>query len=312
MNDGRGLEVLVVSADGGIRETACAELEDAGFRAATCADSGAMLTAIYASPPQCLVLDASRDGAALEESVRRLKADNVYGHLPVLLILAREETATESDWEALPADDYLMESWTPGEVVSRVRLALARARRDIDANPLTGLPGNQAIMREAGYRLGSGRSFALAYLDLDNFKPYNDKYGFSRGDEVLRMTARVLVNAVTALDSSDTHVGHVGGDDFIFLTPPECLVEVCDEVTRNFDSIVPSFYDEEDRQAGVIRSTDRRGGAKTFPLMTVTIVALDTGTARIKHLAAASTRLAELKRYAKRSQKSNYVLDRRK
>jgi len=305
-------KILALSSDATELARVCATLEQGAYRVAAVSGPDSMMEAVYADPPQCLVIDA--DGADIQSNalIHQLKTDNVYGHIPVILLLAADDLERGIDWEDNPADDYLVKPCAETELRSRVALCLARAGREIDASPLTGLPGNLSIMREAERRIAAETPFAMAYVDLDHFKSFNDKYGFSRGDEVLRMTARILVNALQSLECDDTYVGHIGGDDFIFMTPPGAIGKACKAVTRDFDLIVPSFYDEEDRQAGTIQAADRRGNVQTFPLMTVSVAAVDTASSRVTHLADLSARAAEVKRYAKQHAGSNFIVDRRK
>jgi len=305
-------KVLAVSPHSkGLAEIS-ATLENGGYRVATVTSAKSMIEAVYADPPQCLIVESDGADAPSNALIKGLKSDNVYGHLPVILVITADELAQGIDWQDYPADDYLVRPFSEVDLLARVSLCLARAHREIDANPLTGLPGNLTIMREAERRIADGSPFVMACLDIDHFKAFNDKYGFTRGDEVLRMTARILVNAIRSLDSDDTHLGHVGGDDFVFMTPPDLIAPACQAVTRDFDRIVPNFYDEEDRRDGFIQTVDRRGNAQTFPLMTVSIAAVDTHTSRIAHVADLSARAAEVKRYAKQHAGSNFIVDRRK
>jgi len=215
------------------------------------------------------------------------------------------------DWVRLRVDEFLVAPYSDEELLARVQICLARAQRDLNANPLTGLPGNIAIIREAEARLKRNAPFAVAYLDLDHFKPFNDKYGFLRGDEVLRMTARVVVNAARAIKSDHSFVGHVGGDDFVFMAPSDLIGRACDEITRNFDLLIPNFYDEEDRIRGAIHSIDRQGNTSTFSLMTCSIAVIDAAGHAVKHVADISARAAQVKKYAKSIQGSSTCYDRR-
>jgi len=303
--------VLVIETSPGAALGSVQALRAAGFRVTAAHTGRDILAAVYADPPQCLVVPHGLPGSAGMTLLDELKSDNVYGHLPMLLSLPASMSET-IDWSRVPADDYVVEPVSNDTLVSRVRLCLARAQRDFNANPLTGLPGNVTIMREAERRIAAGQSFALGYLDLDNFKPFNDRYGFSRGDEVLRMTARVLVNAIRNLGSPETYVGHIGGDDFVFITPPSLVDKACKDTIRDFDLIIPSFYDEEDRVQRGIQSLDRKRNVQTFPFMTCSIAVVDSSTSDIHHLAEVSARSAELKKLAKSLPGSNYIIDRRK
>ncbi len=126
------------------------------------------------------------------------------------------------------------------------------------------------------------------------------------------MTGRILVNAMRNIDRHDAYVGHIGGDDFIFMTAPRDIEAACTEVIRNFDVIVPNFYDEEDRTRGYIESVDRQDKARTFPLMTCSIAVVDTTNLAQPHLADISARAAQVKKLVKSLEGSQFLLDRRK
>ncbi len=305
--------ILVVDPRRDVASAIEATLTEAGFAVVTASDGRTALDSFYAAPPRCIVLRHGLTGPDEDRSlVEEIKSDNVYGHLPVIAIIAQDELDGGIDWNTTPVDDYVIEPISGSDLSSRIQMCWARARRDVDANPLTGLPGNHTVTREAKRRLARRTPFGFAYLDLDSFKPYNDKYGFARGDEVLRMTARVLVNEIRSLDHDDAYVGHIGGDDFVFMTPPGLLTQACEEVNKNFDLIVPSFYDEEDRARLSIESEDRRGNKQVFPIMSSSIGAVDTSASNITHTAELFSRATEMKSQAKGVPGSSYCIDRRK
>lgn len=270
-----------------------------------------VLEAIHHRPPKAIVVPAIDNFDEAARVVRDLKSDHAYGHLPVLLLLTGPQVAAMA-WNEVPGDDFIVWPASPADIASRLRLCSERAVRDLDANPLTGLPGNLTIMHEAERRIALGQRFALGYIDLDHFKAYNDKYGFTRGDEVLRMTARIVVNAVRQAQNNETYVGHVGGDDFVIMLPAEIVDPVCKRICDDFDQIIPNFYDDQDRRAGQIQSVDRQGTARSFPLIGCSIAVVDTGASHIVHLGELSARAAELKKVAKATDGSCYVIDRRK
>jgi PleD family two-component response regulator len=286
-------------------------LRHAGFGLTLVETGQAAMQAFYAARPRCVILNHDMQGSRDVSLLQEIKGDNVYGHLPCIAIISQEGLESVQDWTVMPADDYLLEPLNDTEIVSRTKLCLARAQRDVNANPLTGLPGNLTIMREAEHRLGQGEPFSFAYLDIDHFKAYNDKYGFSRGDEILRMTSRVLVNALRNLDDPDNYVGHIGGDDFVFITPCALMPVACNEVTSHFDLIVPDFYDDEDRRRGCIQSVDRQGAPHQYPLMSVSIGAVDTSVTAVRHMAEMFSRVTEVKSFTKRLPGSNFIIDRR-
>ncbi len=302
--------VLMAYLNGSAGETMAAAVEEAGFRAVACASTDELMQIFQREQPQCLVMAHDPNGPDSAALLHALKTDTIYGHVPVMLILPYPPPA-DLDWTALPADDYLVQPVDPQELTLRIKLSLARNHRDVNANPLTGLPGNLTIMKEAEHRLSAGIPFALGYFDLDNFKAYNDIYGFSRGDEVLRMTARLLVNTVRSFGCPDMYVGQIGGDDFIFMTPPDHIGGVCESIVRNFDQIVLSFYDDADRKRGYLTAPNRQGDIETYSLMNCSIGVVVTDGESIKHIADLSTRAAQVKSRAKRQKGSTYFVDRR-
>ncbi|MEK6590732.1 MAG: diguanylate cyclase, partial [Nitrospinota bacterium] len=179
------------------------------------------LDIIYNEPPDVIIVDIGSKSIKGDEFCRDLKGDTVYGHLTVVLLIPSGVSAHKINWDSIPADDYVLKPVNPDDLNLRISLSLSRATRELDANPLSRLPGNNSIIKEIQKRIDYDKKFALAYIDLDHFKAYNDKYGFTSGDEILRMTARIITNAVRELNQPDTFVGHIGGDDFVFIISPE-------------------------------------------------------------------------------------------
>ncbi len=264
---------------------------------------------IYSDPPDLVFVTQSFEEGGWKELCKRIKTDPVFGHLPVVLIAKTGWQDTGIDWAELPIDDFLQEPLSASVVGSRVSLAFARAARVRDANPLTRLPGNFTIMKEIQARIDSGSHFEIAYVDLDHFKSYNDNYGFLRGDEILKMTARLLTNSVRRIDSSDAFVGHVGGDDFVFIVPPEKMEAICKEIIYNFDLIVGDFYDENDRIRGYIDSTNRKGEKETFPFVSISIAVVTNERRPIEHIGEVSSIAAEVKKRVKSMPGSSFHKD---
>jgi diguanylate cyclase (GGDEF)-like protein len=190
-------------------------------------------------------------------------------------------------------------------------MVLRRTKRDLEANPLTRLPGNVAILNELSSRIEEKKSFAVCYVDLDKFKAYNDKYGFEHGDTVIRETARILLGAAKEYGNLQDFVGHIGGDDFVVVTTPDLSDKICEKIIRDFDKISPSFYNEEDRKSGFIVGSDRKGEVQKIPLLSVSIGVVSNETRDITHVAQIGEIGAELKKAAKSVEKSNYVKDKR-
>jgi diguanylate cyclase (GGDEF)-like protein len=209
------------------------------------------------------------------------------------------------------ADDYVVKPFEPKELMARIRMILRHTERDLEANPLTRLPGNVSILKELSKRIENKSLFAVCYLDLDKFKSYNDKYGFEHGDEVIRETARLLIRATQDNGNRDDFVGHIGGDDFVILTTPDKAGVLCQKVILDFENLAPSFYNEKDRNNGYITGKDRKGVEQKIPLLSVSIGIVTNEYRKITHVAQIGEIGAELKAYAKSLERSNYVKDRR-
>jgi diguanylate cyclase (GGDEF)-like protein len=191
-------------------------------------------------------------------------------------------------------------------------MIIRRTSRDLEANPLTRLPGNVSILNELSKRLESNALFAVCYCDLDKFKAYNDKYGFEHGDEVIRETARVLIGAVHQLGNPDDFIGHIGGDDFVVVTTPSIVDKLCNKIIADFEKKSPNFYTEADRKRGFILAKDRQGKELQIPLISISIGVVTNESRKIEHVAQIGELGAELKSFAKSLERSNFVKDKRK
>ncbi len=208
-------------------------------------------------------------------------------------------TATEGDLEMLSI------------LANQITIAIDKII-DLDANPLTRLPGNMSIQRELQQRIESGKLFAVCYFDLDKFKAYNDKHGFEQGDRVIKETGRIIVELVKKLGNPHDFIGHIGGDDFIVVTTPDIVDNICREIIKEFDTAVLAFYNDQERKQGYIIAKDRAGNIAKTPLISISIGIISNEKAQLKHLAQIGEIGAEVKEHAKSLKGSNYVKDERK
>ena len=181
----------------------------------------------------------------------------------------------------------------------------------LDASPLTRLPGNIAIERSLNRRLKGGEPFALCYLDLDNFKSYNDRYGYVRASDIIKMTGEIIYNAVKEHGDRNDFVGHIGGDDFIMIIGSEKITTICDTVIHDFTQGIKGYYSEEDLATGSISGVDRYGVPRDFPIMTISIAALDCRKGDYASAADIARAAAEIKDQVKVAPGSNYFIHRR-
>jgi diguanylate cyclase (GGDEF)-like protein len=182
----------------------------------------------------------------------------------------------------------------------------------LDASPLTRLPGGIAIENVLKKRLESNLPIAFCVLDLDNFKAFNDRYGYANGSEVIKESARIIESAVKAKGTADDFIGHVGGDDFVVITTPGAMREVSTEIINRFDARIPAFYEPEDQKRGYIKGKTRQGVEMEFPIMTISIAIVTNVLRKLSNPLEASEIAAELKDYAKTIPKSVFVVDKRR
>lgn len=182
----------------------------------------------------------------------------------------------------------------------------------LDASPLTRLPGGIAIENVLKKRIESKHPVAFCVVDLDNFKAFNDRYGYAHGSEVIKETAKIIEASVRAKGAQDDFIGHVGGDDFVFITTPDLMREVSSEIISRFDRRIPEFYSQEDREKGYIAGKTRQGVDMKFPIMTISIAIVTSERRGFTNPLEVSEVAAELKDYAKTISKSVFVIDKRR
>lgn len=182
----------------------------------------------------------------------------------------------------------------------------------LDANPLTRLPGNLAIAREIEQRIQSGEIFAHAFADLDNFKAYNDRYGYQRGSEVISLTGTIIREAVEQFGAPEDTVGHIGGDDYIYLTSPERAETIAADIITRFDQAVPACYSEADREAGYFFACDRFGEERRFPLLSISIAIVCSDNFDHPTPNLIGRECARMKDHLKNQPGSIFLMDRRK
>ncbi|WP_458526071.1 EAL domain-containing protein [Onishia taeanensis] len=236
------------------------------------------------------------------------------------MIVAREDTSLEllSQWvtetEGGRHEDFVIVDDSGhylgmGNIIDLLRAITAhRVRLARHANPLTGLPGNALINDELATRLAEGKPFVAAYCDLDQFKAYNDGYGYAHGDEVIIALAHLL--QTTLLDEGH-FIGHIGGDDFMLLLSGIDWQAQCQRVLDRFAAMAPDFYRPADRAAGGLVSEDRQGQRRFFPFISLTIAALPVAPGRFESAMAIADQLSELKCQAKRTPGNHLLVERR-
>jgi diguanylate cyclase (GGDEF)-like protein len=306
------IKILIVDDEPDIRDVLRITLEDEKYEVYEAGNGEEAIAFIQKKLPDLVLCDYKMPRMDGREFCRVIKKDILLRHLPVIMVTGKGEITDKVDGIEAGADDYIVKPFEPKELIAHIRMLLRRSGIDLEANPLTRLPGNVSILEEFSRRIASGQLFAVCYVDLDKFKAYNDTYGFGRGDDVIKETARILLTAAQEQGNPDDFVGHVGGDDFVVVTTLPMVDKLCTSIIEKFDKTVPSFYNEEDARNGYIVAHDRQGAQRRFSLLSVSIGVVTNEFRKIEHVAQIGEIGAELKAYAKSLTKSNYVMDKRK
>jgi len=286
-------------------------LEQSGFTTITACDGREAIEKCHQENPDIAVLDYDMPYKNAFTISEELKADALYASTPIMILTAFSDKQLKLKGLSLGIDDFMQKPVDMDELVARIRMILRRTKQVLDSNPLTRLPGNPSIQARIEREIAKGTKFAVLYVDLNQFKAYNDIYGFAAGDKIIKSTATILVGACRKTAPFESFIGHIGGDDFIVVTPFERAEPLAKQIISDFDRIAPSFYTEEDRKRGYIVTTDRRGNLQEFGLLSVAIAVVHNGHKELSSLAQISHIGTDLKHHAKSQPGSAYAMDRR-
>ncbi|MFH1729308.1 MAG: response regulator [Pseudomonadota bacterium] len=210
------------------------------------------------------------------------------------------------------ADDYITKPYSATELIARINMAFLRKQHSIDVNPTTLLPGNNLIHKTLQTKFTQKNKFALCYADIDNFKSYNDKYGYDKGNEIIKKVGALILASVKEFGTSDDFIGHIGGDDFIIISSMKHYENICRYLIKAFDEFIIKCYNSNDRRLGYIIGLDRSGNENKFPLMTLSIGITDGYRKGLKSYYEIIDSANDMKKYAKGFTGSVYKLNLRK
>jgi PleD family two-component response regulator len=285
-------------------------LAGTGLKPVVVAEPAQVLAMTLRSLPAMILVDGAGTAPGLE-LCRALKNDPYSAIVPVAFL--QDGHADDRVLAAFRAgaDEVLTPAFVPEEQRARLDVMLTQTERDVSVHPSTRLPGTNEIEREIKRRMDGAEPFAVCYADLDNFKEYNDRYSYNDGDRVIFLLSRILHDVVKGLCGPAGFVGHIGGDDFIFIVPLEMIAPCAGEIISVFDTLISFQYSEQDRRAGYFFGKDRRGQLHKVPFMTLSIGVVTNERRRFTHPAQVSELATEMKSYAKTLPGSVFVVDRR-
>ena len=302
--------VLVVDDDRALTPVIVEHFEASDLRCAAAHDGDTALAIAFAQRPALVLLDVGLPDMTGDEVFARLKADQRTRYTPILFLTGASRRVDKVRRLLEGADDYVTKPFDIEELAARVHAAIRRARLLGGLNPISGLPGNAAIYDEMTARLRRGERFACLYLDLDHFKSFNDRYGFTRGDTLIGALADAIFGAAAAV-APDAFLGHVGGDDFIILSGVDEAERLAGEIVSRFAQRSQQLHDSGDRAAGGYEAPDRKGMRKRWPLVSVSVGIAIGDPETSSSAAALAQTAAEVKGVAKRQASRRVAVDRR-
>ncbi|MBN1521620.1 MAG: response regulator [Candidatus Aureabacteria bacterium] len=289
-------------------------LRSAGFEVVAARSEEEIFQTARHFSPSLIIGDFKTEGMNVLRFCKRVKRDYILHYTPIIIVTKQGEIREKIEAVNGGADDYIVSPFHDEELLARIKRAILANENALNANPLTKLPGNISVKNEIQRRIACGEDFAVYYLDIDNFKVFNDCYGYERGDEAITFTARTLLSAMKKNENQREcdFVGHIGGDDFVMLSAPKKVDALCRDVIEQFDAGVPQLYDQVDRERRFLIGRDRKGRTNIYPFMTISLaVTISQGERRFRHFAEVSQKSAEIKKYLKQYRKSIYMVDRR-
>lgn len=268
-----------------------------------------------------ILLDILMPGINGYEVCRKIKENKKSADIPVIFISSLSAELNESEGLDIGAIDYIIKPFSMAIVKARVRnhIRLRDAMKELehlnklalDANPNTGLPGNNSIMKEIKRVIEEDLPFAVVYADLDNFKAYNDKYGFAKGDQVIIYTSKIIRKSLDNEGCGSSFIGHIGGDDFVIIIPEDKLRPVAERIITSFDAGIKDFYTEEDLAKGYISTAGRDGKKTDFPVMSISMGCVELSGKPFNGYIDVSDACSDAKNMAKRIAGSAFFIERR-
>jgi diguanylate cyclase (GGDEF)-like protein len=304
-------KILLIDDDPLIRQLVARTLTEAHFEVTEAASGLEGIASAVANPPDLILLDVMMPGMDGYEVCNHLRQQSATINVPIIFLTALDQMDSKVLGLRTGADDYITKPFDMRELKTRVEVHLRRSARDLSASPLTGLPGNPLIEQVIAVRLQAHEPIAVLYIDLTNFKAYNDEYGWIKGDQVIKMLADTLVAVAASVGTKTDFVGHIGGDDFVLVTIPDRASDVAQHIIDRFDAAVPEFYSQEVRERGYSIVRDRRGRIFHAPIATVSIAIVTNAQRELQNPLQVADIAAEVKELVKSHPGSHYAFDRR-
>jgi diguanylate cyclase (GGDEF)-like protein len=304
--------ILIVEDEPEIAVLLALNLEAEGFVCHHVDRGDVAVAAAIEHRPDGIILDVDLPGANGIDVCRALRRDPRFVTTSVIIVSGRASVRDRIVGLDAGADDYMAKPFDIDELVARVRSSLHRAEQLRATSPLTGLPSNFEIEHRLDALVAAGEPFALLHADIDDFKSFNDHYGFLRGDRAIILTGRIITKSVDEVARSDAFVGHIGGDDFAVVCPPQVADLIAERIIKYFDEQAPLLYAPEDVERGMITVADRMGQVHQHPIITLSIGVASSDCRSFASASEAAAVAVEMKLFAKQTTGSTWRRDRRR
>ena len=282
-------------------------LKTADYEVITASSGEEAMEILETTRPDMILCDVVMTGMSGYDVCEALRNDFRFNLIPIIMLTGQNEEEDKLKGLELGADDYIIKPFNNRELLARVKNTLVRLERSRGANPLTGLRGNNDIENEIARRIDEKIPFAVLYMDLNSFKPYNDIYGYANGDVAIMLTADIITSAVKHYGTNTDFVGHIGGDDFVAVVTPENAIEISEHVINVFDEKILGLYNDEDKQRGYITAKDRAGNTMQFGFIGISVAIVFSDRHDITSAMYLAEVAAKLKKKAKSYNKSAYA-----
>ncbi len=268
------MRILIADKDASVRMLVATRLQARHYEVFETASSEEVLRFLERETLDLIILSTEMERVGGNFLIEKIRSKSNFLTIPIILLAEEDEIAELVTTRDRGFDDFITKPFNPLVLQLRVALNISRNRQRVEANALTHLPGNDSIERVIRTKIECNEKFSVIYIDINHFKSFNDKCGFEKGDDVIRQTAKILLQTAAAVaGETGCFVGHIGGDDFIVVTTIENEEPFARKFIAEFDRIMPTYYPEKDQQRGHIRTKNRQGKPATFPLMSCSVAA---------------------------------------
>ncbi|MDD5291755.1 MAG: response regulator [Candidatus Omnitrophica bacterium] len=305
------MKILLAEKEEALLEILHMLLKSFRYEVAIARSAEETLSAIKEVSPDLILIDKNlshKDGLDVSKVI---KEDFLTAYIPVIVLIDRKQIRKDLLEIEQGIDDYIVKPPDPIDLQVRIEMAVRRATHQFFANALTRLPGNRAIEIVLKKIFQANQEFSFGYVDIDRFKYFNDYYGYLKGDVVIIQTSQIISRTIKTYGNPADFVGHVGGDDFVFITTPDKEEAIAGEIIREFDRLIPYHYSKDDRQKGFIEVRDRQNKLSKVPLMSISIALIDNSSTKVNSLVELSEIASEIKNHLKSICGSKFLKDRR-